>query len=162
MTIGCSQHATSPLPAGPQTVAANFASLQPKTARERPDAGFKSIYSFKPVPDGSSPFGLLLSSNGTFYSNALNGGTNGIGAVYKVSAAGKESVLHSFAGAPSDGKYPIAGLAAKSGEFYGTTGYGGKDDFGTVFKIGATGSEHVLYSFTGRRMAKFRKPASYS
>ncbi len=138
-TIGCSQHATSPLPA----------SLQQETLQARPDTGFKSIYSFKPVPDGSSPFGILLPSNGTFYSDALNGGTNGIGAVYKVSTAGKESVLHSFAGAPSDGKYPIAGLAVKSGEFYGTTGYGGKDDFGTVFKVSATGSEHVLYNFTG-------------
>jgi uncharacterized repeat protein (TIGR03803 family) len=141
ITVGCSQPApSSPLPAGPPSEAMQ---------RQRPDTGFKSIYSFKPVPDGSSPFGILLLSNGAFYSNALNGGTHGIGAVYKVSTAGKESVLYSFAGPPADGRYPIAGLTVKSGVFYGTTGYGGKDDFGTVFKVSASGAEHVLYSFTG-------------
>ena len=82
----------------------------------------------------SSPFGDLRLANGAFYSNALNGGADGIGAVYKVSTAGKESVLYSFAGPPADGRYPIAGLAVKNGEFYGTTGYGGTADFGTVFK----------------------------
>ncbi len=135
--IACSQHAASPLPAEPQSVA------------PQPNVTFKSIYSFKPLPDGSSPFGDLRLSNGTFYSNALNGGANGIGAVYKVSTAGKESVLYSFAGPPADGRYPIAGLAVKNGEFYGTTGYGGTADFGTVFKVSASGVEHVLYSFTG-------------
>ena len=136
--VGCSQHAaSSPLPAEPQSVA------------RQPDVTFKSLYSFKPLPDGSSPFGDLRLSNGTFYSNALNGGANGIGAVYKVSTTGKESVLYSFAGPPADGKNPIAGLAVKNGEFYGTTGYGGTDDFGTVFKVSASGAEHVLYSFTG-------------
>ena len=66
-----------------------------------------------------------------------------------MSTAGKESVLYSFAGPPADGRYPIAGLAVKNGEFYGTTGYGGTADFGTVFKVSASGVEHVLYSFTG-------------
>jgi uncharacterized repeat protein (TIGR03803 family) len=136
--VGCSQHATAlPLPVVPQS---GMRSL-------RPDIGFKALYSFQAIPDGSGSFGRLLVSGGTFYANTLKGGAHGFGTVYTVSTAGKENVLYSFAGPPGDGSYPIAGLAVKSGEFYGTTGNGGANDYGTIFKISASGAEHVLYSF---------------
>lgn len=160
VTAGCSQHVTSPLPAGLQGVGVGSTWIRPATLR--PNSGFKSLYSFKAVPDAGSPFGPLLLSNGTFYSNALNGGANGIGAVYTVSAAGKENVLHSFAGAPSDGKYPIAGLAVKSGEFYGTTGTAARTILEPFSKSARPGANTFFTVSPGRRTAKFRKPASYS
>lgn len=136
--VACSQHATSStLPALAQS---GMTSLHPNT-------GFNPLYSFQAIPDGSGPFGRLLYSNGTFYGNTLKGGKNGLGAVYKVNASGKESVLYNFAGPPADGRFPIAGLTIKNGEFYGTTANGGADDYGTVFKVSASGTEHVLYSF---------------
>ncbi len=138
VAAGCSQHpASSPLPGLAQS---GMASLRPNT-------GFNALYSFQALPDGSGPFGRLLYSNGTFYGNTFKGGKNGLGAVYKVNASGKESVLYSFAGPPADGRFPIAGLTIKNGQFYGTTANGGAGDYGTVFKVSASGSEHVLYSF---------------
>ncbi len=147
--VGCSQHASSsPLPAQPQNGDSISTSLRSEIMlRQRPDLSFKVLYSFQAIPDGSGPLGRLLLSNGTFYGNTLNGGKNNFGTVYKVSTSGKESVLYSFAGPPSDGRYPIAGLAVKSGEYYGTTGNGGTNDYGTIFKVSASGVEHVLYSF---------------
>ncbi|MGC1380523.1 MAG: choice-of-anchor tandem repeat GloVer-containing protein [Candidatus Baltobacteraceae bacterium] len=146
---GCSQRTpSSPLPAERQS-ATTFPLRSDVAFAQQPDAGFKSVYNFAGGRDASNPFGVLLLANGTFYSNTLNGGKNGVGTVYKVSTSGKESVLYSFAGPPADGRYPIAGLAAKNGEFYGTTGYGGTDDLGTVFKVSASGVEHVLHTFTG-------------
>jgi uncharacterized repeat protein (TIGR03803 family) len=71
--------------------------------------------------------------------------------------AATEKVLHSFAGGPSDGANPKAGLVEGSdGNFYGTTYKGGGPGLGTVFKITPAGAETVLYSFTGSDGAKPR------
>ncbi|MDA8115033.1 MAG: hypothetical protein M0Z43_09955 [Acidithiobacillus sp.] len=61
-----------------------------------------------------------------------------------------ESVRHAFAGTPSDGAAPYAGLVMDaSGNFYGTTAHGGAHGQGTVFKITPAGVESVVYSFSG-------------
>jgi uncharacterized repeat protein (TIGR03803 family) len=63
-----------------------------------------------------------------------------------------ETVVYSFAGFP-DGASPVGGLIKvkdlnNSKLLYGTTGYGGSDDYGTVFSVNPkTGAETVLYSF---------------
>ncbi|HEY3637906.1 MAG TPA: choice-of-anchor tandem repeat GloVer-containing protein [Rhizomicrobium sp.] len=63
---------------------------------------------------------------------------------------GADTVLYSFAGGPSDGSFPVAGLFEDaSGNFYGTTEYGGTNDLGAVVKLATGGSESVLYSFAG-------------
>jgi uncharacterized repeat protein (TIGR03803 family) len=61
----------------------------------------------------------------------------------------KETVLYSFAGAPSDGVYPYADLINVGGTLYGTTFLGGADNKGTVFASTTSGTETVLHSFTG-------------
>ena len=56
--------------------------------------------------------------------------------------------LYSFNG--SDGAYPYAGLVQGSdGNFYGTTGGGGTNGAGTVFRITSGGSLTTLYNFCG-------------
>jgi uncharacterized repeat protein (TIGR03803 family) len=52
------------------------------------------------------------------------GGRYNAGRVFKLSSAGKGTILHSFKGA--DGAYPWAGLVEDGkGNFYGTTTLGG-------------------------------------
>jgi uncharacterized repeat protein (TIGR03803 family) len=66
-------------------------------------------------------------------------------------------VLYSFAGYPTDGAQPAAGLLMDaSGSLYGTTRYGGSHEScpgqgqcGAVFKLDTNGVETVLYNFTG-------------
>jgi uncharacterized repeat protein (TIGR03803 family) len=59
------------------------------------------------------------------------------------------TVLYSFAGG-TDGGAPRAALIRDSaGNLYGTTASGGPYNFGTVFKLDATGQESVLHQFTG-------------
>jgi uncharacterized repeat protein (TIGR03803 family) len=60
------------------------------------------------------------------------------------------TVLHEFTGKP-DGGTPVRGNLVRdaAGNLYGTTRSGGGFNFGTVFKVDATGQESVLYSFTG-------------
>jgi uncharacterized repeat protein (TIGR03803 family) len=57
-------------------------------------------------------------------------------------------VLHSFN--YTDGAFPYGGLIRDAaGNLYGTTTYGGDSNFGTVFKLDATGKETVLHGFRG-------------
>jgi uncharacterized repeat protein (TIGR03803 family) len=62
-----------------------------------------------------------------------------------------ESVLYSFGSTSNDGYYPDSGLALdSSGNYYGTTEYGGVNGYGTVFKLSPSSngySETVIYSF---------------
>jgi uncharacterized repeat protein (TIGR03803 family) len=69
--------------------------------------------------------------------------------VFKITLAGTETVLYSFAGG-TDGATPSAGLIqASDGNFYGTTSDGGVAGLGTMFEITPAGVETVLYSFAG-------------
>ena len=126
-------------------------------------AGVETVlYSFTGLADGGSPQGaLLLDSQGNLYGTTALGGIvntacpSGCGVVYKLSPAGKQTVLYSFQGLP-DGQKPKAGLIRDSARnLYGTTAFGGvpTSDFasggGTVFEISPTGTETVLYRFTG-------------
>jgi uncharacterized repeat protein (TIGR03803 family) len=70
--------------------------------------------------------------------------------VFKITAAGTETVLHSFAGGAADGGIPTAALIqGKDGYFYGTTTWGGPNNNGTVFRISPAGVETVLHFFVG-------------
>ena len=123
-----------------------------------------SLYSFS-RNDGRNPTigPLIRDRGGNLYGTTQNGGdlhcvafTNnaGCGTVFKLSAGGKETIMHSFSGGPTDGSYPLAGLVADSaGNLYGTTELGGigcnGQGCGTVYKITPSGTETVLYYFTG-------------
>lgn len=99
--------------------------------------------------DGTQPDGgLVLASNGTFYGITNTGGVYGYGTVFKITAAGKLTTLHSFN--QTDGAYPMAGLIqATNGNFYGTTNSGGTYGAGAAFEITASGTFTTLHSFCG-------------
>src|SRR6516165_1947158 len=119
---------------------------------EVPAGGAEGVlYSFTGTGgDGADPLaGLVRDAAGNLYGTTASGGASGLGAVFKVSAGGAESVLHSFTGG-SDGEYPYASVIRDAaGNLYGTTYGGGASGWGTVFEIDPTGKETVLYSFAG-------------
>jgi uncharacterized repeat protein (TIGR03803 family) len=56
------------------------------------------LHSFNDL-DGNSPFaGLIRDSMGNLYGTTITGGPNGGGTVFKLDAAGNETVLHGFSG----------------------------------------------------------------
>jgi len=109
-----------------------------------------SLYSFEGTNDGTNPHaGLVQGSDGNLYGTTGSGGTNNLGAVFKITTNGVLTSLYSFEGT-NDGANPYAPLVQGSdGNFYGTTEAGGTNDLGTVFKITTNGALTSVYSFTG-------------
>jgi len=110
----------------------------------------------KVCPNGEYPNSLIQSADGNFYGTALVGGTENVstgGTVFKISAAGKFTLLYAFA-ADQDGKYPNGSLPnslveGDDGFLYGTTLLGGASNTGLVFKISKTGKFQVLNDAVG-------------
>ena len=111
------------------------------------------LYSFGAnATDGQEPYaGVITDSAGNLYGTTQTGGANGLGTVFKITAAGTETILHSFGSSATDGQTPRAGVIMdNAGNLYGTTSKGGANQIGTVFKIDTAGTETILYSFGAR------------
>ena len=108
--------------------------------------------------NGANPRGTLIAdANGDLFGTTENGGANNDGTVYEIArtATGYASatILVSFGGA--NGTSPEAGLFADAnGDLFGTTGFGGANNDGTIFEVTNTGGTYAtapttLTSFTG-------------
>jgi uncharacterized repeat protein (TIGR03803 family) len=123
-----------------------------------------TLYSFTGGADGASPYPGLIKDSGTLFGTSMFGGSTacpvGCGVVYAMTTAGTEFVLHTFTGG-SDGANPGGNLINFNGSFYGTTASGGDPHCdkprgcGTVFSVGPTGFEKVLYAFKAGGDGKF-------
>jgi uncharacterized repeat protein (TIGR03803 family) len=114
------------------------------------------LHSFKGVSgrpngkrDGLSPAAELVYVNGRLYGTTEYGGTSNKGTFFAITTSGNQSVLHGFAGAPTDGEKPDSAVIEVNGTFYGTTSLGGAYNLGTVFAITPSGKATILHSFGG-------------
>jgi uncharacterized repeat protein (TIGR03803 family) len=95
---------------------------------------------------GAEPSSVPIQGrDGNLYGATLKGGAYGLGAVYRMTTSGKESVFHSFAN--TDGSSPLGLILATDGNFYGSTLYGGAWGFGVLFKLSADGKLTILHQF---------------
>jgi uncharacterized repeat protein (TIGR03803 family) len=100
--------------------------------------------------DGCYPDGVpVQASDGNFYGTTLNCGANNEGTAYKITPAGVETIIHSFAGGTDAGQ-PIGALILGSdGNLWGESAAGGSYNSGTVFKMSLSGAVTVVYQFLG-------------
>jgi len=114
---------------------------------------FTMLHSFdNSSSDGCYPYGsVLIDKAGNFYGTTSGCGSYYYGTIWKLSKNGKETILHNFAGSPSDGCTPYAGVTQDAkGNLYGvTTGCGTNYYYGTVYKLSAKGKLTLLHSFDG-------------
>jgi uncharacterized repeat protein (TIGR03803 family) len=121
---------------------------------------FSTVYSFcaqTGCADGAnSSAELIQGSDGNFYGTTYRGGFYNLnncgaacGTVFKITAKGKLTNLHSFCQFVClDGVAPPAGLVqGNDGNFYGVTTYGGANSSGTIFEVTSAGTFSTLYSF---------------
>lgn len=107
---------------------------------------FASLLSFGGTNSGAYPkVELLETSDASFLGITSEGGTNGVGTVFKVTQAGVLTTLVNF-GSSVGGSYPSSGLASgNDGYYYGAT-YGGGGLGRILFKVNTSGQITTLVS----------------
>ena len=106
--------------------------------------------------DGAEPIAPMTQDlSGNLYGTTLAGGQNDCGTIFKLDTNKKETVFFSFpCGSGGDGPYGQL-LVDSAGNVYGTTKVGGNSGCfdgggcGVVFKVDSSGTETVLYAFSG-------------
>jgi uncharacterized repeat protein (TIGR03803 family) len=97
---------------------------------------FTTLHTFAGASDGAYPYAALVqATDGNFYGTTFEGGTHGLGTVFKMTPSGALSTLHNFAGSPSDGSLSTSALLELGPNLYGTTGIGGNPSYGIVFHL---------------------------
>ena len=125
---------------------------------------FSVLHYFTGGADGDNPFaGLTIGPSGALYGTAANGGTHGVGAVFKLSQVNSSWILgplYEFTGL-GGGSLPYgAVVTGPNGALYGTSfGVGVMEPYGTVFELTPSPTfcrgvlcywnENVLHTFTG-------------
>jgi uncharacterized repeat protein (TIGR03803 family) len=129
--------------------------------RITPDGTLTTLYSFcsqSGCTDGAYPYAAVVqATDGNLYGTTSGGGAStgcfggGCGTVFRITPAGTLTTLYSFCSQSgcTDGSSPMFGalVQATDGNLYGTTGGGGANGGGTVFRITTGGALETLYSF---------------
>lgn len=109
----------------------------------------KVLYSFGNAPDGTQPGSGPVSYGGNYYGVTIGGGANtcyngGCGTVFKITPAGKETVLYNFTGG-SDGLNPYELVGDSQGNFYGLSKTQ-NNAVAAIFEINSKGDFSIAYN----------------
>lgn len=106
------------------------------------------LHSFNGADGNESIGGLTLGTGGHYWGTTAGGGLYGHGTIFKMTAAGDVTTLHDFTGGTDGGEPGAPPIEGIDGNFYGTTGIGGKiGNNGTVYRITPSGTFLTLHSF---------------
>jgi uncharacterized repeat protein (TIGR03803 family) len=115
-------------------------------------------------PDGLRPVASLIQHDGQLYGMATEGGTNGLGVLFRCNPDGSSyTILKDFTGI--DGNQPHGDVLVHEGKIYGTTELGGTNGFpgGLLFRCDMDGANYeILKHFGGAAGAQpFGTPVVY-
>ncbi len=109
-------------------------------------------------PMGLSPVGLMQTSGGDLLGLSEQGGPRNLGVLFRLRGAGTSwttaQILEFGQRSTSlEGAFPVGGLVAEGGLYYGTTEKGGNElnagnGYGTIFSMTPSGQRTTLVSFT--------------
>jgi hypothetical protein len=109
--------------------------------------------------DGAGPEGVALGQNGVLYGVTFSGGISNLGTAFELAppaeggGAWTETVIHTFAGPPSDGYGPNTSvIVGQAGMLYGSTFGNQNQGPGLAFQLtpsgtGGTWVEDILFNF---------------
>ena len=99
--------------------------------------------------EGSHASALVQGDDGAFYGVMNYLGPKNVGTAFRMTPEGAVTVLYAFGRRNGKPYGPNSLMRGSDGLFYGTTGFGGAADLGTVFRMTAAGEITVLHQFTG-------------
>jgi uncharacterized repeat protein (TIGR03803 family) len=108
---------------------------------------FTVIKSFNNSTDGANPQGQMVqATDGNFYGITRRGGSGaGFGTIFRMTPAGVYTVVKALTNSATEGSYCYGSLSlASDGNLYGMTSFGGKYNYGTIFKVTTAGIYSVL------------------
>ena len=112
---------------------------------------YSVLHSFGASPDASRlKAGFAQGTDGALYAATYYGGSNNVGAIFRVNENGSGyQLLHVFTSTGGDGQNASGELVRGwDGYLYGTTENGGSHGLGTVFRINNDGSDYsIVYNF---------------
>jgi uncharacterized repeat protein (TIGR03803 family) len=115
--------------------------------------GYMNLLDFDNTSNGCRPFGSLFFDGNYLYGVTYNGGPNNFGTIFKILPDGTGYMkLFDFggSGSPLNGYAPFGSLISDGVYLYGSTGYGGLNNSGTIFKIMPDGTGFsILHDFSG-------------
>ena len=113
-------------------------------------SNFQVVFSFT-GPDGAYPEAGLTLAGTTLYGTTAYGGQYSQGTVFSLDTDGTNfQDLYGFSGLSGDGANPYPPVTLVGTTLYGTTIQGGASNLGTIYSLGADGSNFaVLHSFAG-------------
>jgi uncharacterized repeat protein (TIGR03803 family) len=110
---------------------------------------YEQLHAFS-SDEGSCPDGALLrASDGLLYGMTRRGGKHGAGTLFRLNAAGKVEVMHTFGLGAGEGRGANGSLIEVNGYLYGVTRRGGPSDDGVVFRLSLDGEFTLLHTFAG-------------
>jgi uncharacterized repeat protein (TIGR03803 family) len=116
-----------------------------------PDGTLTTLHSFTAGADGGFLYGgLAIDKDGNLYGSTVDGGANGFGTVFELTAGGTLTTLYNFTGG-ADGGSPEGDMLRKGKSLYSMASSGGDPTCGcgVVYEITSKGKEKVLHTFTG-------------
>jgi uncharacterized repeat protein (TIGR03803 family) len=110
----------------------------------KPDgAEYQKLHEFSSASNGLDPWCSFISDGTFLYGMTTEGGTKGLGTIFKIMPDGTGYVkLLDFEGT-SNGSGPAGDLISAGTFLYGMTASGGKSNMGTIFKIMPDGTGYV-------------------
>ena len=89
--------------------------------------------------------------DGRFYGITQDGGSAGLGSIFRLTRSGEFTSLVEFTGTSGakKGRWPVKLFQCADRNFYGMTSSGGASDKGTIFKMTSGGAITTLVEFTG-------------
>jgi uncharacterized repeat protein (TIGR03803 family) len=102
--------------------------------------------------NGDGPNPPIQATDGNFYGTSEQGGYLYFGNLFRVTPAGKVTLIYSFCSKANcaDGQYPKPAILGNDGNLYGVTGGGGTSQYdgsGTFYKMTLDGRITTLYTF---------------
>jgi uncharacterized repeat protein (TIGR03803 family) len=107
------------------------------------------VYSFGKGASGTNPGASTLTPfGGALYGTTEEGGTHGVGTVFKLLPSGAVQTIYNFGDNNADGTYPQIAPIVYKNALYGTTTYAAANNQGTLYRVTPNGEETILDVFS--------------